>query len=209
MKIRAVVFDMDGVLIDAREWHYQALNQILVQFGLAISRDNHLAEFDGLPTKEKLHVISQRFGLPFSLHPFINEMKQLYTMQLIHRHCWPVFQHQYALAELKRQGYKLAVASNSIRNTVETMLDRSQLISWLDFILSNEDVSNAKPHPEIYSTAFSLLNLKPYECLVVEDNINGIAAAKAAGAHVFAVSDPSEVTLENIQSFIKFCEEKM
>lgn len=202
MKIRGIVFDMDGVLIDAREWHYIALNRILDQFGLAISREEHLLEFDGLPTKDKLQRLSQRYGLPVSLHDFVNEMKQIYTTQLIHNNCWPVFQHQRALAELKRQGYHLAVASNSIRTSIETMLGRAHLLSYLDFYLSNEDVPKGKPDPEIYSTAFSRLGLLPHECLVVEDNVHGITAAKGAGAHVFVVNDPSDVTLENIQMSI-------
>lgn len=205
-RIRGVIFDMDGVLIDAREWHYQALNQILVQFGLAISREDHLEEFDGLPTREKLQRLSARYGLPVELHSFINEMKQHYTVPLIHQHCWPVFEHQYALARLQRDGYRLAVASNSIRNSIDTMLTRAHLLPYLEFFLSNEDVVKGKPDPEIYLSAMHRLALAPAECVVVEDNPHGVAAARAAGAQVLRVSDPSEVTWSRIQAFITQCD---
>lgn len=77
--IKAIIFDMDGVLIDAKDWHYEALNRALRLFGCEISRYDHLATFDGLPTKEKLNLLSKERHLPEKLHSFINEMKQRYT----------------------------------------------------------------------------------------------------------------------------------
>src|SRR5471032_1181815 len=115
-KIKAVVFDMDGVLIDAREWHYEALNRALNHFGFTISRYDHVVTFDGLPTRMKLEMLSREQTLPRSLHGFLNELKQLYTTEIVHARCKPVFQHEYALSHLKAAGYKLAVASNSVRN---------------------------------------------------------------------------------------------
>ncbi|MDK2357688.1 HAD family phosphatase [Citrobacter freundii] len=205
-QIRAVVFDMDGVLIDARDWHYQALNQILAMFGVAINHQDHLLEFDGLPTKDKLTLLTKRYGLPESLHPFINEMKQRYTMQLIHQHCWPVFEHQLTLAWLRRQGYQVAVASNSIRDSIETMMGRAQLLPYLNFFLSNEDVTCGKPDPEIYNKAFQILGITPAECVIVEDNPHGIMAAKASGAHVLSVKEPKDVTRDLVRTFINQCE---
>jgi len=206
-KIHGVIFDMDGVLIDAREWHYRALNQALGLFGLNIDRAAHEGEFDGLPTREKLCRLSERYGLPDSLHPFINELKQMYTLQEIWRHCWPDFRHQYALAQLRHHGYRVAVASNSIRASIETMLGRAQLLPFLDFYLSNEDVTKGKPDPEIYHTAIRMLELTPQACVVVEDNPHGIAAARASGAHVLTVNHPGEVTWERLHQFIQHCEQ--
>jgi len=78
------------------------------------------------------------------------------------------------------------------------MMERSSLIGYLDFMLSNQDVTRAKPHPEMYNMAIARLDLHPHEVLIVEDNENGIAAARASGAHVLAVSGVSEVTYANI-----------
>ncbi len=196
--IRAVIFDMDGVLIDAREWHFNALNQSLALFGYAISLEDHLTAYDGLPTKKKLEMLTVRQGLPRRLHHFLNEMKQQYTMDIVYQSCKPSFQHEYALAELKRLGFRLGVASNSIRQTVEVMMERAHLTRHLDLMLSNQDVKDPKPSPEIYTAAIRHFGLKPSECVIVEDNENGIRAAKASGAHVLIVRDVHDVNLENI-----------
>jgi beta-phosphoglucomutase len=113
--IQAVIFDMDGVLVEAKDWHYEALNAALALFGLDLSRDEHLAFFDGLPTRKKLEVLGVSRNLPAKLHPLINELKQKFTLDIILSRCRPVFHVQYALAALRRSGYRLAVCSNSVR----------------------------------------------------------------------------------------------
>jgi beta-phosphoglucomutase-like phosphatase (HAD superfamily) len=82
MNIKAILFDMDGVLIDAKEWHYEALNLALNHFGYNINKESHLSTFDGLPTKEKLKMLSKVSGLPVGLHDLINTLKQKYTIQI-------------------------------------------------------------------------------------------------------------------------------
>ncbi|KPY86545.1 HAD-superfamily hydrolase [Pseudomonas syringae pv. spinaceae] len=196
--IKAVIFDMDGVLIEAKEWHYDALNKALSLFGYIISRHEHLTAYDGLPTSRKLDMLSVERDLPVALHTFINEMKQQYTMEIVHAQCKPTFVHQYALSSLKTLSYKLAVASNSIRNTVEVMMGRADLDKYLDLQLSNEDVAHAKPAPDIYTKAIKQLGMKPEECLIVEDNENGIKAARASGAHVLVVAQTCDANLNNI-----------
>lgn len=207
-KIKAVIFDMDGVLIDAKEWHYESLNKALSLFGYTISRYDHLVTYDGLPTKRKLEMLTIERGLPSGLHSFINEMKQIFTMEMIYSKCKPVFYHEYALAKLKASGFKLVVASNSIRQTIDLMMDKSNLYQYLDFTLSNEDVEKPKPDPEIYLTAIHRLGLSPKECLVVEDNQNGIKAAMASGAHVMIVNSVDDVNYTNISLFLKRVEEE-
>lgn len=197
-KIKAILFDMDGVLIDAKDWHYEALNQALAIFGMEINRYDHLVTYDGLPTKKKLEMLTLERGLPRALHSFINDMKQEFTFQLGYAKCKPTFNHQYALSHLKARGYRMAACSNSIRKTMEVLFERAALTSYFDFYLSNEDVKESKPHPEMYSTAIQRLKLQPYECLILEDNENGIKAAQASGAHLLIIHDVHEVNLENI-----------
>jgi len=205
-RIKAVIFDMDGVLIDAKDWHYDALNKALNHFGFNISRYDHLVTFDGLPTRRKLEMLTREQGLPSKLHSFLNELKQIYTMEIVHARCKPRFQHEYALSHLKAAGYKLAVASNSVRNSVEVMMVKSSLTPYLDAIVSNEDVAKGKPDPEIYLKSLSMLGVAGDETLVVEDNEHGIAAGQAAGAHLMIVQDVNDVTLDNIQKHIKIAE---
>ena len=197
---------MDGVLIDARDWHYESLNKALGLFGSEISRYDHLVTFDGLPTKKKLEMLSLEGRLPLKLHDFINDLKQVYTWEIVYSKCKPIFQHQFALSNLKNNGYKIAVCSNSIRKTIGLMMDKSGLEVYLDFFLSNQDVTNAKPHPEIYIKAIERLGLQPKECLIVEDNQNGVKAAISSGAHVLKVGSPSDVSYSLIMEKIKLIE---
>ncbi|MBI1343048.1 MAG: HAD-IA family hydrolase [Terrimonas sp.] len=202
-KIKAVIFDMDGVLIDARDWHYEALNKALGLFGMAISRFDHLVTYDGLPTKEKLKMLTMEKGFPQGLHGFINELKQQYTIEEVILKCRPVFHHQYALARLKNEGYKLVVCSNSIKDSITIMLTKAGVIDYFDFYLSNQDVKKGKPDPEMYNNAIERLALRPDECLVVEDNENGIKAALASGAHLMKVTGVNDVHYQSVTNRIK------
>jgi HAD superfamily hydrolase (TIGR01509 family) len=197
---------MDGVLIEAKDWHYEALNRALGLFGMGINRYDHLVTYDGLPTRMKLEMLSAERGLPRELHEFINNMKQQYTMEMVYAQCKPRFCHEYALARLKQHGYKLAVASNSVRKTVHVMMEKSALIEYLEFYLSNQDVAMGKPDPEIYTKAIRQLGLNADECLVVEDNPKGIQAAKGSGAWVMEVDEVEAVNYQNIMEHIKHVE---
>ena len=208
-KIKAVIFDMDGVLIEAKDWHYEALNKALQLFGMEISRYDHLVTYDGLPTKKKLEMLSSERGLPKELHTFINNMKQQYTMEIVYSNCKPTFHHEFALSKLKNAGYKMAVCSNSIRNTIEIMMQKSALEQNFEFYVSNQDVKNGKPDPEMYNKAIKKLGLISKECMIIEDNENGIKAAKASGAWVMEVDVVEDVNIQNIEKHIKMFEEKI
>ncbi|MDD4519388.1 MAG: HAD family phosphatase [Alphaproteobacteria bacterium] len=201
-EIKAILFDMDGVLIEAKDWHYEALNKALGLFGYEITRSEHLSSYDGLPTKTKLKKLTLEKGLPEILHNFINEMKQQYTVSMIQNLCRPRFNHEYALSKLKAEGYKMAVGSNSIRMTIEMMMNQAKLTQYFEFMLSNQDVTKSKPDPEIYLTAMKKMNLKPEQCLIVEDNENGIKAALASGGHLLKVKTVDDVTYDNIKNRI-------
>lgn len=204
--IKAIIFDMDGVLIDAKEWHYEALNHALNHFGFNISRYDHLVTFDGLPTRRKLEMLTRDQALPLGLHPLINELKQIYTTELIHTRCKPIFQHEYALSRLKADGRRLAVASNSVRSSIELMMRKSNLAPYLQAMVSAEDVRAGKPAPEIYQRTMQILGAAPEETLVLEDNEHGIAAARAAGAHLMVVEQILDVGYDNISRHIRRAE---
>lgn len=200
--IKAILFDMDGVLIEAKDWHYEALNKALHHFGHHISRESHLTTFDGLPTKMKLKMLHDSRGLPIGLQPLIFQLKQKYTQQISSQECRPTFNHQYALSKLKAEGYSMAVCSNSITQTIDAMLTASQLENYFSHKISNEDVSQAKPDPEMYLKAMSFLKVSPSESLILEDNDHGIQAALASGAHLLKIGTPDDVTYFNIKNRI-------
>ena len=208
-KIKAVIFDLDGVLLDAREWHFEALNKALDIFGIEITLNEHLEFYDGLPTRVKLKKLSEIKGLPYNLHDLINNLKQRFTSDLIHTKCSPYFAHEFLMSKLKQNNIKMAVASNSVSKTVTLAMNYTNLGKFMEFCLSNEDVKKPKPDPEIYNTAINKLGFNPKEVLIIEDNFNGIKAAKASGGHLLEVGSIEEVTLNNVISRIKEIENSL
>lgn len=203
MTIKAILFDMDGVLIDAKEWHYITLNQSLEEFGLqSIPREEHLSLYDGLSTKDKLKIYPPSKRLSVSQHESINTRKQELTYKIIEERCVPNSTHVETLQNLSSEGYKLGCCSNSTRRTVETMLQKANLHDFMLFQLSNEDVIKSKPNPEIYIHAIQKLKLNPSEVLICEDNIRGIEAALGSGAYVLEVSTIDCINYENIKNAI-------
>ena len=197
--IDTVLFDMDGVLIDATEWHYDALNEALEIFGFEIGREEHLARFNGMTTRKKLEILSLEQGLPRELHEIISEVKQDRTLRIAARKCFPTAAHLILLSTLKNQGMKVGVVTNSIRMTTEFMLQYSGVAKFLDVLVTNEDVENPKPAPDGYLLAMKKLGSNPANTVVVEDGMHGIQAAKAAGARVVEVRDPGDVSLEILE----------
>lgn len=200
--IKAVIFDMDGVLVDAREWHFLALNQVLEPLGIAISENDHLEKYDGLSTKVKLEMLTEELGLPIELHKMINKVKQDRTLRIANQLCYPNVRHQILLSRLQAENFKIGLVTNSIKDTTKFMLERANIFHFLDVVVTNEDVRNAKPDPEGYMLCCEKLELNPEQVLVVEDGSYGIEAAKRAGCSVLKVDSPSDVSLELMSEFI-------
>ena len=200
--IDTVLFDMDGVLIDATEWHYDALNEALEIFGFEIGREEHLARFNGMTTKKKLEILSLEKGLPRDLHEIISEVKQDRTLRIAARKCFPTAAHLILLSTLKNKGMKVGVVTNSIRMTTEFMLQYSGVSKFLDVLITNEDIDLPKPAPDGYVLAMKNLGSKAENTVVVEDGMHGIQAAKAAGARVVEVKAPTQVSLEILERIV-------
>ena len=194
--IKAVLFDMDGVLIDAREWHYEALNEVLRIFGYEITRAMHEDRFDGLSTSKNLEMLTKEVGLPRHIHGMINRIKQDRTLRIAASNCFPNIAHQVLISKLKKQGFKVGVVTNSIRQTTEFMLTYAGLFELLDVVITNQDVDKPKPNSDGYQLAMQKLDVLPSETLIVEDSPYGIAAGKASGAKVVQVNSVSDVSID-------------
>ena len=195
MKTQLVIFDLDGVLVEAKNIHYDALNEALGKY--AISWQEHLSTYDGLKTTQKLQMLTEQKGLPIEEHEVIWETKQHITLQKL-KELKPNQTLQSVMDALVNDGYKIAVCSNSIRKTVLTVLSKLGIMEYMDYIISNEDVQNSKPHPEMYWRAISKMGCLPEETLIVEDSPYGLLAANRSNAHVLRVKNPTEVTYTNI-----------
>lgn len=199
---KAIIFDMDGVLIDARDWHFEALNMALEVFGLEIPYGVHLEKFDGLSTRQKLNMISDLYLLPVELHAIISETKQNRTLRIAAEKCYPITQHLILLELLRGKGYKIGVYTNSIRQTAEVMLSYAGLFEKIDVLVTNQDVTSPKPNPEGYLLACRQLGVQPLDTFVVEDGEFGIQAAMAAGCKVIKVSSPVDVSISLISNYL-------
>jgi HAD superfamily hydrolase (TIGR01509 family) len=188
--VKAIIFDLDGVLVDATDWHYEALNKALAVFGLGIGREDHLKTFNGLPTSKKLLMMN----IPTGLHPIIKELKKKYTKEVVDELCHPDIEKKIMLGELKKK-YRLACCSNAIKESVVQMLKNAQIDNYFELILGNDEITNPKPNPEIYLKTFATLGLEPTECLIIEDAFYGIKAAQESGARVLAIKEPKDANL--------------
>lgn len=207
--IKLIIWDLDGVLVDARELHYEALNRALATVGqqYVIKRDEHLSTYDGLPTYVKLKMLTSHKGLPVAEHDRVWELKQDKTIEVINEMQYDE-RMRGILSAFKAEGYQMCVASNSIRETVKMMLLRRGLWEYMDFSFSNEDVINAKPSPAMFLECMIKADVGPQECVIVEDSHVGRQTAVAAGAHLCAVENAEDVTYKKVRESIDMAERK-
>jgi len=200
--IKAVLFDLDGVLVDADKWHFNALNVALQHADVEpISWQEHLTIYKGIPTMKKLAILIERKGLSRALREKIHRAKQDVTVEIIARFCEPD-PEKVEMLNLLRRRYAIGVCSNSMRATVELMLERSGLLQYVDFHLSNQDVTTPKPSPEIYQRACERLGFLPEECVIVEDSEVGKKSAADSGGLLCSVSGPAEVNYYRVLAAI-------
>lgn len=205
MRNKLVIFDLDGVMIDSRELHYDALNEALRKVGeeFVITREEHLSTYDGLNTTKKLKMLAEQKGLPVEKFDQIWQDKQKATFELI-PNAPKNMSIQYIVTQLKRRGWKVAVASNSIRETVRIALNSLGILDQVDYYVSNEDVFKPKPFPEMYWNCMIKLGALPKDTIIVEDSHIGRQGALDSGAHLYPVADAYEL---NGNKFIDMIEE--
>ena len=197
--IKTIIFDLDGVLIESKEIHYKALNAALPA-NYRITYEEHLSTYDGLPTKKKLDMLTLEKDLPLDLHMEIANEKARQTMNILFDSIKPRMEFTKIFMALKNAGYKIALASNAVKSTVETALDCLELRKYFDVIYSNQDVDKPKPHFEMYFKIMLDLNSKPGETLILEDSHIGRQAVMDAGCHLLPVIDSYDVKLEKIEA---------
>lgn len=201
--IKLIIFDLDGVLVDARELHYNALNEALTDIDpkYVIERQEHLSTYDGLSTSKKLSMLTNSKGLPEELHNSVWKLKQQKTLKIINE-----FEKDERISKVlkkfKSDGYKIACATNSIRDTAKLQLIRRGFFENIDFLFSNQDVTEPKPSTEIYLRCMLKAGVGPHETVIVEDSHIGRKGALNSGAHLCAVKNSSDVTYDKINNTI-------
>ena len=201
--IKLLIFDLDGVLVNARELHYNALNRALksIDKKYVIKREEHLSTYDGLSTKKKLNLLTKNKDLPKELHDKVWELKQQMTLKIIDG--FSVDDRiRGILRSFKSEGYIISCATNSIRETAKLQLIRKGFFEYIDFMYSNQDVKNPKPNSEMYLRCMIKAEVNPSETLIVEDSDVGRKGALSSGAILCPVKDADDVSYDKIKDTI-------
>jgi len=194
-RIKLIIFDLDGVLVDTKDIHYKALNDALHD-SYKITPEEHVAKYDGLPTVKKFEMLTSEKGMPKSIYDSVFAKKQAFTQKNIDDLIVPDDRIIGLLEKLHGDGYIIHCASNAIKETVWSLLAKSGIIEFFDEVLSNEDVVRPKPHPEMFMQCMIHAGVGPKETLIIEDSPRGIEAARSSGANVLVVKNKQDLTVE-------------
>ena len=201
--IKVIIFDLDGVLVNTKIIHYEALNSALEKLKYKkITIGDHIKIFDGLPTSKKLELLNKRGILPKKHFKQINNYKQKITSKIL-RSKIKRNEKLINLFKFLKKNYKIAVATNAINATLKICLDQLGLKKYIDYKLSNEDIRHPKPNPEIYLRIFLKFGIYPSEALIFEDSHYGREAAISSGAQLYPIKKISDINLKNISSYLK------
>lgn len=201
--IKTIIFDLDGVLVDTKIIHFQSLNSALEKIeGFKIEFNDHSNFYDGLPTKKKLQILLNNKKIKKKNIKIINEIKDRETDNLLQNKI-KYSKKIFLLFQKLSKDYKIAIATNAIKKTLNTCIKKLKISKFINYSISNEDLNNPKPHPEIYLRCLLELNSKPNETLVLEDSHYGRKAAQDSGCLLFPVKNLSDVNYKNIKNHIR------
>ncbi len=193
---KLIIFDLDGVLVDACEWHRLALNKALKKVcDYEISLEDHYSTYNGIPTKVKLNILSDKGIISKDKHTEVYDKKQSMTVDIIKENANIRPEKVEMIKRLKDAGHIVACYTNSIRLTAELMLEKTGVLDLLDCLITNQDVEKSKPNPEGYLFLVDKYNFEKDNVIIIEDSPKGLAAANASGCQVIKVKDPSEVDI--------------
>ncbi|WP_100064908.1 HAD-IA family hydrolase [Miniphocaeibacter massiliensis] len=186
--IKGIIFDMDGVIIDSEIFYFDAFIKMIENDGKNVDIE-YFKTIVGKSHTDSLNMVGEYYGNDFDGEDFLKRFDSEYRnnnfnyKNILFSYVVPL------LKELKRLGYKLAMASSSVKDVINRVIEECEIGEYFEIISSGEDFEKSKPHPEIYLTTAKQLGLKPEECLAIEDSVYGIKAAKLAGMKVIAKKD--------------------
>ncbi len=191
MEIKAVIFDMDGVIVNNHEYHFKAWMEFAEKYEFHLDADIYRDQFNGKTNKDIFEMIFEDLN-PEQIAEFSKEKEAMYR---------ELYDSEMAttpglldfLASLKRNRIKIGLATSAPPENVDFILDGLQLRPEFDVIVDGTEVDRGKPDPEIYQIAMTKLNVNPKNCIVFEDSIAGIEAGTEAGCKVVGLATSHEV----------------
>jgi beta-phosphoglucomutase-like phosphatase (HAD superfamily) len=205
MKIRAVLVDLDGVLVTTPGLHEDALNYALKEVcGFKIDHAEHMRDLNGLPTKTKLSMLAKQGRINSKDFEIIFAIKQSKTFDLIIE----TIHQDHAIISMgaywAQNGFRRVCVTNAIYPTALLMLDQVGVLPYIQKIITPEQMQAPKPHPDGYLQAMEYAQVSPEECIIIEDAPSGLEAARRSGCpNIWRVNSPADVTVDNFQHYIE------
>ncbi|OGF45194.1 MAG: hypothetical protein A2452_05080 [Candidatus Firestonebacteria bacterium RIFOXYC2_FULL_39_67] len=199
MKIKAIIFDVDGLMADTEFYHCESVKKLMSSYGVKLSRA-YLVKTVGVSSKNNFIKIKKDFGVTESLKKLLAAREKLY-LKIIKASDIKVFPGLKDIFEYaKKKGIKIAVGSSSIKAQIDVVVPllmksagvRISYRKYFNAVVTGSDVKNTKPAPDIYKLVSKKLGVEPENCLVLEDSVSGVKAAKAA--KMFCIAVKSEYT---------------
>lgn len=197
--MRAIVFDMDGLMIDSEKVYWAVGRELAREFGREVS-DQTLGRMMGRSPIKSMEIYAQDLGLSQSPQELL-DVREGRVRQALERGVDPM-PGLFEVLEALKPRYKLAIATSAPMYLVDVISRNLNLRPYFDVIQTSDDVTHGKPDPEIYLKAMARLGVPPGECAVLEDSSNGARAGKRSGAYTIAV--PSRYTRDQDFSFVDY-----
>ena len=189
MQNRAVIFDMDGVLLDSEPYYYDYLMSRFKELSLEVS-DEEYDRFVGLPTRQVWGYLEKTKGIEIDIEALMKSEEHQVNEVFSNADLIPIHGIPELLSELDEAGIPMNIASSSARSTIEIIVRKLDLNGYFKFLLSGTEVGNGKPNPDIFLRSAEVHGFKPKDCLVIEDSSNGVKAAKSAGSYCVGFRNP-------------------
>lgn len=188
--MKAVIFDMDGVLVDSQPYHFKADIDTMAEYGV-IKDQKFYESFAGTLTADRMRTLKEMFGLDVPVEEMTIKRENMILDIMGKEDIKPVSGIPEFLRSIKEKGLTTAVASSSDYKLINLILDRLKIAQYFDSVTSGSDVKRGKPSPDVFLLAAERIGIEPAECLVVEDSENGVKAAKAAGMKALGYINPT------------------
>ncbi|OGS21043.1 MAG: phosphatase [Elusimicrobia bacterium RIFOXYA2_FULL_39_19] len=180
--LEAVIFDMDGVLIDSEPFHLEVNKELFKQVGITFSEEEY-THFIGVSNKEMFAILKEKYKLTQSVEE-LSQMQLVGFLEYLEKEKHiqkPIPGVPELLADIKKAGLKTAVASSSDMRNIEAVLKILDIKKYFNALVSGVNVKKGKPAPDIFIETAKQLGVNPENCMVIEDAMHGVQAAKAAG----------------------------
>lgn len=191
-KFKALLFDLDGTLVDSEHFHFNTWNELLAESDIQLEYEDFLKNYAGIPLPGNALRLKELYAIASPLELLISRKENL-TVERLKTSVIELMPYvQDSLDFFLSTGIGMALVTASKRPDVDEMFNKNGLAKYFNFLVTRSDVVNSKPDPESYNLAVEKLGFQKSECLVFEDTLNGLRAAKAAGLTCYAIQGNTE-----------------